>query len=181
MGKRGGKEKGEGISPYLGPGMNFGPPRARARALRRFWPSGGPRAGERRGRGRGDGVARGPLVSERGGREGTALRLTGGVNRPFLLSPPLAGKWALCDAVTPSHDRAVLPARGPPLGRKRLSARARARGGPKFMPPAQIRGNPFSFFFSTPFSHLISILQYFMHQKLSKEFLKISYNIDVRK
>jgi hypothetical protein len=42
----------------------------RERALRRFRPSGGPRArggGERRGR-EGDGVAWGPLASERGGK-----------------------------------------------------------------------------------------------------------------
>jgi hypothetical protein len=41
----------------------------RERALRRFRPSDGPRArgGERRGR-EGDGVAWGPLASERGGK-----------------------------------------------------------------------------------------------------------------
>ena len=71
-------------------GMNFGPPRARARALRRFRPSGGPRAGERRG---GDGVAQGPLASERGGgREGTALRLTGGGEPAVRGGGPAAGE-----------------------------------------------------------------------------------------
>ena len=46
----------------------------RERALRRFRPSGGPRArgGERRGRD-GDGVAWGPLASERGERDGVTV------------------------------------------------------------------------------------------------------------
>jgi hypothetical protein len=52
----------------------------RERALRRFRPSGGPRArGKRRGR-EGDVVAEGPLASERGG-EGTASRPDGGRTR----------------------------------------------------------------------------------------------------
>jgi len=39
------KKKEKGFPLIWAGGMNFGPPRARARALRRFRPSGGPRAG----------------------------------------------------------------------------------------------------------------------------------------
>jgi hypothetical protein len=69
MGKRGGKEKEKGVPLIWAGGMIFGPPRARARAealsaQRRPTSEGG---GERRGR-EGDGVAWGPLASERGGK-----------------------------------------------------------------------------------------------------------------
>jgi hypothetical protein len=104
-------------------------------------------------------------------------------HRPFSLARPvrprrlaatpfppsaLADEWARSDAVTLAHSRRLPSARGPPLGRKRARARARARGGPKTLPPAQQRRDLFSFSFSTFFSHLISFLQYFMHQKLPK-------------
>jgi hypothetical protein len=50
----------------------------RERALKRFRPSGGPRArGKRRDR-EGDGVVEGPLASERGGGKETASRPDGG-------------------------------------------------------------------------------------------------------
>jgi hypothetical protein len=86
------------------------------------------------------------------------------------VSPPpsaLADEWARNDAVVPAHRRRLprpWAAAGP-------QARPRARshpGGPKTLPPAQQRRNLFSIFFSSPFSHLISFLQYFMHPKLSK-------------
>jgi hypothetical protein len=69
------------------------------------------------------------------------------------------------DAVSPPHSLASGPtatpspsqpcclplALGPPLGRKRFSARARVRDGPKAVSPAQERGILFSFSFSHPF------------------------------
>ena len=139
------------LSPPLGPPS---PPRAKTPA---HCPRTGPPAANRRRAHRRPVLPRGRPVHPP-------------VNRNAVPSlPPLSLASGPCATPSPPLPRPRRsPARGPPLGRKRLSARARARGGPKFMPPAQIRGNPFSFFFSTPFSHLISILQYFMHQKLSK-------------
>jgi hypothetical protein len=66
-----------------------------------------------------------------------------------------------------SRTRAVSLARGPQLGRKHARARARARVGQKPSPDPAEKKSLF-FFFSLPFSHLISFLQYFMQPKLSK-------------
>jgi hypothetical protein len=70
MGKRGGKEKENRIPLSWAGDTAFGPPRARARALKRFRPSDGPRARGRRRGCEGDGVAVGPLASESGGGGG---------------------------------------------------------------------------------------------------------------
>jgi hypothetical protein len=77
----------------------------------------------------------------------------------------LADGWARSDAVAPC-TRAVSLARGPQLGRKRAPARALAPRWAKNLSPGPAEKK--SLFFSSPFSHLISFLQYFMHQKLSK-------------
>jgi hypothetical protein len=71
MGKRVEKEKEkEKRIPLSWAGDTaFGPPRARARALKRFRPSGGPRARGRRRGCKGDGVAVGPLASESRGEK----------------------------------------------------------------------------------------------------------------
>jgi hypothetical protein len=90
--------------------------------------------------------------------------------RGAVTPPPsaLADGWARSDAVAPARRPRRLPrpwaAAGPALSR----APAPRLAGPRTFPPAHLRRNPFSFFFSSPFSHLISFLQYFMHQKLSK-------------
>jgi hypothetical protein len=70
MGKRVEKEKEKRIPLSWAGDTAFGPPRARARALKRFRPSGGPRARGRRRGCEGDGVAVGPLASEGGGAGG---------------------------------------------------------------------------------------------------------------
>jgi hypothetical protein len=71
--------------------------------------------------------------------------------------PPsaLANVWARSDAVAPTHLRR-LPAHGPQLGRKRARASALAPGWAE-IPPAQLAGISFFFFFShlfSPFSYI---------------------------
>jgi hypothetical protein len=67
---------------------------------------------------------------------------------PLLLS---LARGARGDVVAPRAPAPSPLARGPPLGRKRARAGARARGGPKTLPPAQQRRYLFFFSFSTPF------------------------------
>jgi hypothetical protein len=57
------------------------------------------------------------------------------------------------------------------MGRSWAGALARACPAPGWaenLPPGPSEKKSLFFFFSSPFSHLISFLQYFMHQKLSK-------------
>jgi hypothetical protein len=71
---------------------------------------------------------------------------------PFPPPPPLSLESG--PAATPSPSRAAPSpplALGPPLGRKRSRAHARAQGGPKTVSPAQERRILFSFSFSTLF------------------------------
>jgi hypothetical protein len=85
------KEKEKRIPLSWAGGTAFGPPRARARALKRLRPSDGPRArGGRRGYD-GDGVAVGPLASERGGEE-TASLPDGGRTGQVREKRPMAGE-----------------------------------------------------------------------------------------
>jgi hypothetical protein len=77
MGKRVEKEKEKRIPLSWAGDTAFGPPQARARALKRLRPSDGPRARGRRRGCEGDGVAVGPLASERGGGNGVAARRRG--------------------------------------------------------------------------------------------------------
>jgi hypothetical protein len=85
------KEKEKRIPLSWAGDTAFGPPRARARVLKRFRPSGGPRARGRRRGCEGDGIAVGPLASESGGEE-TASRPDGVANRPSVGEEPAAGE-----------------------------------------------------------------------------------------
>jgi hypothetical protein len=72
------------------------------------------------------------------------------------------------------RSRAVFPlALGPSLGRKRFSARARARGGPKAVPPAQERGVLFSFSFPPFFPFKNSFLNILCTRNCQKEFPRL--------
>jgi hypothetical protein len=97
------------------------------------------------------------------------------------VSPPLSLASGPTAAPSPSQPRRLPLALGPPLGRKRFSARARARCGPKAVSPAQERGILFSFSFSTPFSHLNSFPNILCTKNYQKGFSKVTYNNVVRK
>jgi hypothetical protein len=81
------------------------------------------------------------------------------------VSPPfaLADEWARSDAVVPAH-----PGRLPRPWATSAPARAFAPGWAKNPPPSPAEKKSLFLFLFPPFSHLISFLQYFMHQKLSK-------------
>jgi hypothetical protein len=146
--KRVEKEKEKRIPLSWAGDTAFGPPRARARVLKRFRPSGGPRARGRRRGCEGDGVAVGPLASESGGekrhRGQTAWR-TGRAREksrpPGKLDgglPPVARFSVQGRVVQHGRRLAILTVgsiwpkgvgRGLPTGRGRSSAAGIAAGG----------------------------------------------------
>jgi hypothetical protein len=122
------------------------------------------------------------LNREPGDRRQAAVKLTG--DRPLSLARPVRhaiwpqrrflprSRWQVGpQRRRPPHAPRRPPplAHGPPLGRKHSRARARARGGPKALSPAQERRNPFSFSFSTLFPFFKIVFSIFYAPKIIKK------------
>jgi hypothetical protein len=123
------------------------------------------------------------LDREPGHRRQATVKLTG--DRPLSLARPVRhavwpqrrflprSRWQV-GPQRRRHPHAPRRPRPPSLmGRRwavRTPARARARGGPKALSPAQERRNPFSFSFSTLFPFLNSVLNILCTKDYQKGF-----------